>query len=198
MSKYVIVKSRFCRFLKFRNPTEQESWHFFVVVSYKWNTFDCVLGGWCQTERYRRISIWILIYVKFKIAFWRFCAIRIPTWGTQWILFLFWIVLLKPKALEWKLDVKIKNVVLDGYEFENRDLLLLKAFLTFLACQDSIAKKKVDDFFSEKSSWSERLSTDFLLEERYNVVMDKIEFEHWTLSKLFIYFAQSRWKGVNS
>ena len=52
---------------------------------------------------------------------------------------------------------KIKLIVLNSYEIENRDLYLIKAFLKISACQDSDAKKCLESS-SEKFSLGEKCS----------------------------------------
>ena len=51
---------------------------------------------------------------------------------------------------------KVKLVVLDNYEFENRDLKLILATLAFLGSPDSYAKKK-KMFFSRNTHLSQEV-----------------------------------------
>ena len=58
------------------------------------------------------------------------------------------------------------------------------SFLTFLAFQDSDAKKNIDGFSFAKASSIKRLSTDTMLEKLNLVVLEKSEFHHSSTSKL--------------
>ena len=61
-------------------------------------------------------------------------------------------------------------------------------FLAIQACQDSEAKKNINDFCFKKSSSSKKLSTENLIKEETYVVMEKNEFQHSAKSKFtFIY-----------
>ena len=52
---------------------------------------------------------------------------------------------------------KVKLVVLKNIDFENRDLFLLLAISEFSACQDSDAKKNMDNFFETSPPGKKRL-----------------------------------------
>ena len=59
---------------------------------------------------------------------------------------------------------KFKVILLNYLDFENRDVILSKAFHAFSACQDSDLKKNLG-FSFEKSSSCGRLSTETLMKE---------------------------------
>ena len=63
-------------------------------------------------------------------------------------------------------------------EFEKRDRQFFIVFLTISGCQDSDVKKNIDDFYFEKSSSIKKLSTETLMKELNQVVMEKSEFQH--------------------
>ena len=92
---------------------------------------------------------------------------------------------------------EFKLVVVRKYEFENRNLKLLRAFLAYSICQDSDAKKKVVDFLFESSSSSKKLSTETLMKELNYVVLERSEFEH-PIKSLFIdvFGMQRSWNEV--
>ena len=65
---------------------------------------------------------------------------------------------------------EVKQSVVKYHEFEDRNLFLLLAFLAFSACRDS---KKNVDFSLEKSSSSNRVSTETLMKELKHLVFEK-------------------------
>ena len=123
MSKYMNIMIIFCDFTSIRIQTEQIIENFFIVIVLNCEkTADWDPDGITEALCYWEISIWILKFVKIDNVCCRFTLSGYRR-KEQNRKFVYWIFLLKQRAVDWTVDAKVKLLVLNSYDFEMRSVV---------------------------------------------------------------------------